>query len=126
MINPEIKDLVNKNLELLPSEKTITQQEASIRSGRFLYVIAELANYQHNLLNKKINADSQETISYNAALSHSEGRDAEARKAGAKANLPYLSSKKALLEVEADLLWVKTLMQVFENASILFRQIGKE
>jgi hypothetical protein len=126
MIKIEIKDLVNKNLELLPSEKTITQQEANIRSGRFLYVIAELANYQHELLNKKISADSQETIYYNTAITSTEGRDAEARKAGAKANPSYIAAKEVLAQVDADLVWVKATMSVFENASILYRQIGKE
>lgn len=125
MINPEIKELVEKNLELLPSEKTITQQEAEIRSGRFLYVIAELANYQHLLLNKKISADSQETVQYNVAISSAEGRDAETRKASAKAKTEYINAKEDLSRIDADLLWVKTIMSLFENASILYRQIGK-
>lgn len=126
MIKQEIKELVDKNLELMPSEKSITQHEAEIRSGRFLHVIAELANYQHELLNQKLNADSQETVSYNNAISTAEGRDAEARKASAKANSGYISAKQALGAIEADLVWVKTIMQVFENASILYRQMGRE
>lgn len=124
MINPEIKELVNKNLELLPNETMISQQEAAVRSGRFLSVVAELANYQHTLLNKKLGADSQETVQYNSAISTAEGRDAEARKASAKANPGYLSAKESLGQVEADLVWVKTTMSVFENASVLYRQMA--
>lgn len=124
MINSEIKELVDKNLALLPSETMITQQEAAVRSGRFLSVVAELANYQHSLINKKINADSQETVNYSAALSSSEGRDAEARKASAKASSSYIAARESLEQVEADLLWVKTIMSVFENASVLYRQMA--
>jgi hypothetical protein len=122
----DIKEYIEENLDLLPSDKVLSQVEAQKRASKFLAVVATLASAKHDLSNDKIKLQSLFSIANNEALSSAQGATVGARTAAAEASAPYIEAREGVEEVENNIKYIHTMMEVFTNAHILLRGMSKE
>ena len=125
-MNKDIKEYIEENLSLLPSDKVLSQVEATKRASKFLAVISVLAEAKHDLSNEKIKLQSLFSIANNEALSSAQGSTVGARTAAAEASAPYIEAREALETIENNIRYIMTMSEVFLNAHLLLRNIAKE
>lgn len=122
----DIKAYIEENIYLLPSDKVLSQIEAQKRASKFLAVVAVLAEQKHELSNDKIKLQSLFSIANNESLRSAEGSSVGARTAAAEASSPYIEARESVEEVENNIKYLHTMMEVFNNAHILLRGMAKE
>lgn len=124
-VRDEINEVVDQYVELLPTEGLSNQIGAENKASRFLLAIAKLAALRDQLLNNKIQADSLKTVSYAEAINGAVGTNAPTKTANAEANSDFLTVEGAAKRIDNDLAYLKTMMEVFNNAHLLYRNLMK-
>jgi hypothetical protein len=110
-----VEQIVNEHIELLQVSKVLGQTEAYQRGSSFLTAQARLTNCWKELADQLVLAKAGEEQAYNNALQVAEGKDAEARKASAKANGMYLKAKEKVSLIENNTQYIQSFMRQFEN-----------
>jgi len=123
-ITEQINKLSDKYNELLPISDSITSQ-SEVKASQFLIALTKFAQIRDTLLNMKVSKDSLLAIAFNEAIRSSVGSDAKTREAGAKANPDYLAINEQVDMIDNKLLYLKTLMEVYNNAHLLNRALLK-
>ena len=126
MISDQMDAFITESLELLPTDKVLSQAEAQKRASKFLTIVAILAAGKHELSNEKSKTQSLFSVANHEALQTAEGATVGARTAWAEASAPYMAAREALEEVENDIKYIHTMCEVFTNAHLLLRNMAKE
>jgi len=126
MINEATHTFIEDSLQLLPTDKVLSQIEAQKRASRFLSIVAVLAATKHELTNQKSKTQSLFSVANHEALQGAEGSTVVARSAHAEASAPYIEAREAVEEAENDIKYISTMESVFTNAHILLRSMSKE
>lgn len=124
-LREDINTVVDQYVELLPTEGLSNQIGAESKASKFLLAIAKLAALRDQLLNDKIQADSLKSVSYAEAINGAAGTNAPTKTANAEANAEFLEVEGRAKRIDNDLMYVKTMMEVFNNAHILYRGLMK-
>lgn len=125
-MNKDIKSYIEENLDLLPSDKVLSQIDAQKRASKFLAVIAVLAEAKYDLSNEKIKIQSLFSIATNESLKSAEGSTVGARTAAAEASVPYIEARESLETIENNIKYIHTMADIFLNAHLLLRNMAKE
>lgn len=121
----EVKGLVDENIELIAYSKEAFK-DAIQRSTKFLMVIAVLAEHRMELERKKAKATTLRELEYSRSITVAEGKNVTEKKVSAEANPQYSEQREVVEDIEAEISWVKTNIEVFMAASVTYRQMAKE
>lgn len=119
------EQIINEHLPLLEISKVLGTNEAYSRGAAMLTAQARLTNCWKQLADESVLAKASEEQAYNAALQIAEGKDAEARKASAKANIVYLKAKEKVNLLENNTMYLQSFMRQFENGYRIFMNMTK-
>lgn len=125
-MNPEIKEYLNKQAELLPVNRSISTVEAERRAGVFLEVCAKLIDWRHMLSEGKIEAVTMNAVVYAEQLSLCTGKTVTENKVTVEANPAYTGAREELENCENDIAYLKSMQEVFTNGHIFYRNMSKE
>ena len=124
-LQEQVSSVAEKYIELLPVGEQNFSVGSEQKASKFLIASVQLAGLRDKLLNAKIKKDSMVSIAYNQAIANAEGKDATARSAAAKANPAYLSAEEDAALIENQLIYIKSLLDIFNNAHLLYRALLK-
>lgn len=121
----EIGKIVDQYVELLPIEDSKLLAQSEIKASKFLLAIAKLANLRDQLMNAKVQKDSLKNVAYADAINNAPGTNAPTKQANAEADSNYLSIAEEIALIDNQLSYTKTMIDVFNNAHILYRGLMK-
>jgi hypothetical protein len=124
-MNPELAEFIEEYMKLLPSDEVVHPREAERRASQFLTAIAVLAQYKHTLGSQRIKATSLERVANAQAIQLASGKTITEKKVEAEASSVYIAAREAFETEENDISYVRTLMEVFNNAHIQYRQMSR-
>lgn len=124
-IQEQINNIINPYLDLLPTNSDNFNQQSEIKASKFLVALTKLAALRDQLLNDKVKKDSLLAVEFNSSLSIQKAGDAKAREVSAKANPEYLAVKEEVEMLDNKLLYIKTMMEIFNNSHLLYRAMMK-
>ncbi|RLI54075.1 MAG: hypothetical protein DRP09_14030 [Candidatus Thorarchaeota archaeon] len=124
MVNEELKDLIEGGLaDIRLGTKGFG--EAIDRATRFLLIQASLADvklgFEEELAKKNTLCDGY----FHDALKNSEAKQVTEKKLDAGTDVDYAKSRENKEILEAEIKYLRTLMDIFGNAHVTYRQIAK-
>jgi hypothetical protein len=121
----EIEGLVDEMVDKIAfSPKAV--RESAERCTSFLTTCAMLADFKRSRDVDRAKAQTVVDIELRNAMDRSVAKQVTEKKMDAQADSKYTVARQALEEIEADISWSRTLIGVFENAHVTYRQIAKE
>jgi hypothetical protein len=125
MLSAEVRELIDSGLALLIRERDFNNFAMEIRASALLTLVAKLGQISNELQHERIGALSLERASFGSCLSSSDGKNITEKKIMAETSASYRPHKTKLEELDADLTYLKTIMDVFMNGHIMWRQFAK-
>lgn len=120
-----LQELVNKNLDLIEVNSSAIN-ESRERAAKFLVVQAHLTNHLKVLDDVKVKATTIQNAQYAQAMMSQAGKNVTENKINAEADPTYAASRESVELIESEHNWTKRHFDMFENAHVLFRQIGQQ
>lgn len=117
--------IINEQLPLLEISKVLGTNEAYSRGASMLSAQGALTHVWKELADKLVLARSQEEVAYHQALSTAEGKDAEARKASAKANPIYIKARQEVELLENNVAYIQSFNRQFDAGFRIFSYMIK-
>ena len=111
----EVQALVNEHIQLIAFSKD-SYKEALERATKFLVISAIVAEFKREMLRDAF---------YAKALSEAEGKNVTEKKAMVPLNPDYAKQVEVCGELEASIGWSRTMIDIFNNAHVTYRQIAK-
>lgn len=121
----EINQVVDKYIALLPVEDDKLLAHSEVKASKFLLAVAKLADIRGKLLNSKVKKDALKSVAYADAINNAVGSNAPIREANAAANPNYLGVSEDVSIIDNQLKYTNTMIEVFNNAHILYRGLMK-
>ncbi len=118
----EIEKYVKENIKLITFDSYSNVLE---KTTIFLMVVSTLSNFKKELELKKTKIDTIKEAIWAKALISSEGKTAGEKKADAATDNEYSKFKEEYDVIEANISWLKTNIEIFNNAHLTYRQISK-
>lgn len=101
-------------------------KEAPERASAFLIMVAILADEKRKTEQDKAKLTTIVAGSYSNALNTAEGKGVTEKKIAAEANDEYNECREALEDCESKISWLRTYIEIFNNAHITYRNLSKE
>lgn len=125
MNDAELHSKIAEHLEMIKySSKSL--REAPERTSAFLIMVAILADSKRDCEQDKAKLTTLVAGSFSDALSHSAGKGVTEKKLDAERDQTYTMYREALEECEAKISWLRTYIDIFNNAHITYRNLAKE
>lgn len=124
-LSNEIEQVVSEYIDLLPVDDKKLLALSEVKASKFLIAIAKLASIRDRLLNQKVQKDALKSIAYAQAINSAPGTNAPTKQANAEADKGYLSSAEEVALIDNQLQYTKTMIEVFNNAHLLYRNLMK-
>lgn len=124
-LQKEISKIVDQYVELLPIQDDNLFAKSEVKASQFLLAIAKLAAIRDQLMNAKVQKDSLKSVAYAEAINKAPGTNAPTKEANAEANPEYLSAAEDIALIDNQLKYTATMIEVFNNAHILYRGLMK-
>jgi len=124
-LQDEISKIVDQYVELLPIEDDKLTSQSEVKASKFLMAIAKLVSIRDKLLNAKVKKDSLKSVAYAEAINNAPGTNAPTKQANAEASSGYLMAAEEIAIIDNQLLYIRTMIEVFNNAHILYRGLMK-
>lgn len=121
----EIQKIVDDYVKLLPTEDDKLMLNSEVKASKFLLAIAKLAKIRDELMNQKVKRDALKTVAYAEAINNAPGTNAPTKQANAEANPDYLKTAEDVSLIDNQLMYTKVMIDVFNNAHILYRGLMK-
>src|SRR5271169_5917354 len=125
MLDTDVRDLIDTGFNLLVRDRGFSTIDMEERASSLLMLVAKLAQVNNELQYKRIEALSIERASFGVTLSKADGKNITERKILTDANDDYRKTKITLETLDADISYIKTIIDVFNNAHIMWRQFSK-
>lgn len=122
----EIKFQIANWVKLLPTGRSVTQEEAEYRSSEFLIASACLAGWRHNLTDNRIKFSSVQAAIYASELYKCSGKTITENKITVEASETYAKAREDFEYTENDINYVKMFYDIFNNAHIFYRNLAKQ
>jgi hypothetical protein len=120
-----LKQKISEHLELI-KYSSASLREAPERASSFLVMVAVLADVKRSCEQDKAKLTTVCAGAYAEALSYSGGKNVTEKKIDAEKDSNYTVYREALEECEAKISWLKTYIDIFNNAHITYRNLAKE
>lgn len=120
----QIKQLVDDHIDLIALGPK-AHKEALDRTTRFLIVIALLADYKLELERRKAKVATMRDAFYSHAVTTAEGKNVTEKKVQAESNKQYTDQRESVEEIDAEMWWLKTHIDMFNNAHLTYRTMAK-
>jgi len=122
----QLKDFISKCANLLELSEGITPQEASKRAAKFLAAHAVLNEYKRQYKQEQIKATSLERAVYAQGMANDTAKNVTEKKAFAEASGSYIEARENLEAIQAELSYLQTYMDIFQNAHVFYRKLSNE
>lgn len=96
------------------------------RAAQFLVVQSLLSTYLKELEERKAKVATESSAQYATALGSGGGKNVTENKINAEAHPSYTQARERQEEFDAEIRWIKTHIEIFNNAHLMFRQYTKE
>ena len=120
-----VNDILDKTIPLMEVSQVLSHNEAYERGSKLLMAQGRLTNIWKQYADQLIVAKSQEEVAMHGAISTAEGKDADARKAAAKANPDRQKAAEEVARLENNIAYVQSFMRQFENSYRVFMAMVK-
>jgi hypothetical protein len=121
----EINEIVNKYVSMLPVDDKTLLVHSEVKASQFLLAVAKLAAIRDHLTNQKVKKDALKSVEYANAINSAPGTNAPTKQANAEATPTYLKAAEEVAVIDNQLSYTKTMIEVFNNAHILYRGLMK-
>ena len=111
---------------VLHLDNSVDPNEANKRASKFLAATAHLNEYKRQYKKEQIKATSLERAIYAQGMQSTEVKNVTEKKAFAEANSSYIEARENLETIEAELSYIQTYMDIFQNAHIFYRKLAHE
>lgn len=119
-----LKKMVSDHIDLISFGKN-AYKEATERTTKFLVVVSILADHRLDLERHKAKVSTLRDAFYSKAMTEAEGKTITEKKLKADQEVNYTNQREAVEEIEAEISWIKTHIDIFNNAHVTYRQIAK-
>jgi len=120
-----LKEKIKAHIDKVPYEN-VTEDEAKDRSTAFLVMLAILTDEKRACEEDKSKLVTMSSASYAQALARSGAKQVTEKKVEAEQDGNYTHMREALEECEAKISWLRSYMNIFENAHVTYRQFSKD
>lgn len=120
-----IERIVNEHLDLVNVD-AVALATGKERAGKFLVVQSILANYLKGLQDARAKVSTVVDASYAQAIRIAEGKNITEKKTMAECDKDYAQNREGLETLDSEVNWVKTHMEIFNNAHLMFRQYSRD
>lgn len=121
MLGEEVQTLIESGLAAISRDKGLSPMEMEIRASSLLLFVATLARVRNDLERTLIKQTSLSTGSYAKAVHAQEKGNITEKKLLAETDTTYIASREASEEIESDLTYLKTIIDVFRDGHIMWR-----
>ena len=125
MLNDDVQLLIDTATTLLTRERKFSTFDMEERASGLLVTVAKLGQVSNDLQHQRIEALSLERASFGSTLAKAEGKNITERKIMADTASEYRDYKKKLETLDADLSYLKTMIDVFNNGHVMWRQFSR-
>ena len=125
MDEQQLRAKIDEGLELIKYTKR-SLSEAPERATQFLIIVAILADAKREVEEDKAKLDTLVSTSYAQAFGKSSAKQVTEKKAEAENDETYSGMREWLEQCQSKISWLKTYIEVFNNAHITYRQFSKE
>lgn len=120
-----LRKKIDDHLELIKfSQKGMT--EAPERATQFLIMVAVLTDEKRSSEEDKAKLSTVVSATYCEAMRTADGKNTTEKKIVAETETIYTEARETLEEIEAKISWLKTYINIFENAHLTYRQLSRE
>lgn len=119
------ESIIQDHLPMLQVSGVLSANEAYSRGSSLLTAQARLTNCWKQLVDELVKARAYEEQAMHMAISSAEGKDADARKASAKANPERQSAAERVALIENNIAYIQSFSRQFENAYRLYTYMVK-
>jgi uncharacterized protein YpuA (DUF1002 family) len=125
MDEEQLRATIAEGLELIKYSKR-SLQEAPERTTQFLIIVAVLADAKRATEEDKAKLSTLSNATYAQAMNRSTAKQVTEKKAEAESNEDYTNMREGLEQCESKISWLRTYIDIFNNAHITYRQFSKE
>jgi hypothetical protein len=100
--------------------------QASARATQFLVVQAVIASEIKTLKEALTQVDTIKSVRYSMAINAADGKNITEKKTQAECDSGYTDVKESFDTIEANISYLKTHLEIFNNAHVMYRQLAKE
>lgn len=116
---------IDECYKLLNADNVISDREAQLRSGRFLEAQFHISKGIRELASILLKSKSLNEMTYTSLLNADGAKNVTEKKANAEANPSFITVREHFETIEADIDNLKSMLKVFENAHVFYRQLAK-
>lgn len=95
-------------------------------TAKFLVVQSLLSSYLKQVEEDKAKSSSISSAEYSTAIMNAEGKNITEKKTMAEADPRYMAARERVECLDAEIRWVKTHIEIFNNAHVMFRQYTRD
>lgn len=126
MISEEVQTLIENGLAAISRDKGLSPMDMEVRASSLLLCVASLAQYRNSLEHGLVKANSI-SIGARAKAIHTQdkAKNITEKKLLAESDPTYVSSRETTEETDSDITYLKTMIDVFKDGHIMWRQFCK-
>lgn len=125
-LSDNAKSVINQGNELLPAKRSSTADELQEKASMLLLIVAKLAHERRALEGLFLRATSVEKAMYAQSYNVATGKTAQDKKVNTDADKDVLQAEEEAGGLKADISYVNTMVDVFKNGHVLYRQSMKD
>lgn len=95
-------------------------------TAKFLVIQSMLSSYLKQVEEDKAKSSSISSAEYSTAIAQADGKNITEKRTMAESNPTYMASREKVEELDALIRWVKTHIEIFNNAHVMFRQYTRD
>lgn len=122
MLSKNAQSVVEQGNALIPANKNANPYELQEKAATLLLIVAKLASERRSLESQLLRATSVEKAVYAQAYNNTTHKTAQDKKVNTDADKDVLQSEEEAGELKGDIAYVTTMIQVYNNAHLLYRQ----
>jgi len=122
----DIGDLINRGMELLEHKRTTDTFQLETKASSLLQITAELAQVRHGLEQALIKARSVERASAAKSMFGTNEKTVTEKKLRAETDVEYTAAREDLEDIENNITYIKSMMEIFRDGHIFYRRLIKE
>lgn len=121
----QVEQAVLEHIDLIEISSSSLAQGKD-RAAKFLIVQSLLSSYLKQVEEGKAKAQTLVSAEYATAIACADGKNITEKKQSAEADPKYTAVREKVEELDAEIRWLKTHIDIFQNAHVMFRQYTRE
>lgn len=122
MLSKNAQSVIEQGNALIPAAKNANPYELQEKAATLLLIVAKLAHERRALESQLLRSTSVEKAMYAQSYNGASGKTVKDKEVNTDANKDVLQSKEEAGELKGDIAYVSTMIQVYNNAHLLYRQ----